>query len=102
VAERAVTRVDARFAEVFDIFCEALGCAAGNLALTLGARSGIYIGGGIVPRWGEAFVHSSFRAAFEAKGRLATYLSAIPVYVVQAPLPALTGAAMALTQSGAH
>ncbi len=96
VAQHAVQRTDARFAEVFDFFCGALGSAAGNLALTLGARGGIYIGGGIVPRWGDAFLQSRFREAFEAKGRLRSYLADIPVFVVHAAMPALIGAASAL------
>ncbi|MEY2689948.1 MAG: Glucokinase [Pseudomonadota bacterium] len=83
--------------EAIDLFCAFLGTAAGNLALTLGARAGVYIGGGIVPRLGEAFVLSPFRARFEAKGRFQAYLAAIPVYVIHAKQsPALLGAASAL------
>ncbi len=99
LADLALQGGDARLAEVFDTFCATLGNAAGNLALTLGARGGIYLGGGIVPRWGEAFLRSSFRANFEAKGRFRDYLSAIPVYVIHAPLPALVGAAAALARA---
>ncbi len=93
VARLAAEQHDARLGEVFDIFCAALGNAAGNLALTLGARGGIYIGGGIVPRWGEKFAQSGFRAAFESKGRLRDYLRDIPVYVINAQSPALLGVA---------
>jgi glucokinase len=83
--------------EAVDLFCAFLGTAAGNLALTLGARAGVYIGGGIVPRLGEAFVQSPFRSRFEAKGRFKDYLAAIPVYVIHAKQsPALLGAASAL------
>lgn len=96
VGELALARADARFAEVFDSFCAALGCAAGNLALTLGARGGVYIGGGIVPRWGEAFERSPFRECFEAKGRFRDYLAPIPAWVIHARHPALIGAAAAL------
>jgi len=46
-----------------------LGTVAGNLALTLGARGGVYIAGGIVPKLGTAFAESGFRTRFEAKGR---------------------------------
>src|ERR1700732_5104766 len=56
-------------AETTSLFCAMLGTMAGNLALTLGARGGIYIGGGIVPRLGRRFAQSPFRARFEAKGR---------------------------------
>ena len=70
---------------------------AGDLALTLGARGGVYIGGGIVPRLGDAFTRSRFRACFEDKGRFRTYLEAIPVFVIHTVVsPALRGAARAL------
>ncbi|HRD48115.1 MAG TPA: glucokinase, partial [Candidatus Contendobacter sp.] len=81
---------------VLNLFCGALGGAAGNLALTLGARGGVYIGGGIVPRLGEFFDQSAFRARFEAKGRFSDYLAAIPTWVITANNPALRGAAAAL------
>ena len=64
------------------MFCAMLGTVAGNLALTLGARGGIYIAGGIVPKLGAAFAHSPFRARFEDKGRFRDYLAAIPTFVV--------------------
>ncbi|MCH2548310.1 MAG: glucokinase [Alphaproteobacteria bacterium] len=75
-------------------FCAFLGGFAGDLALTLGARGGIYIAGGVVPRFGDMFAQSPFRARFENKGRFQQYLAAIPTYVV-APHdnPALLGAA---------
>ena len=76
---------------------EILGSFAGNVALVLGARGGVYIGGGIVPRLGDRFAQSPFRARFEAKGRFSAYLQAIPVWVItSAQSPALTGAARAL------
>jgi glucokinase len=82
--------------EVQEIFCGALGTAAGNLAITLGALGGVYIGGGIVPRLGEFFDLSAFRARFEAKGRFSAYLAAIPTWVITAANPALRGVAAAL------
>jgi glucokinase len=84
--------------ETTAIFCGMLGTLAGNLALTLGARGGVYIGGGIVPKLGTAFVDSPFRQRFEAKGRLSTYLAAIPTFVVTHPLPAFLGCAALLAQ----
>ncbi len=79
-----------------DTFCAMLGTAAANLALTLGSRGGVYIGGGIVPRLGARFEQSPFRARFECKGRFSAYLSCIPTHVIVAPNPALVGAAFAL------
>lgn len=70
-----------------------LGTAAGNLALTLGARGGVYVAGGIAPRRGAAFAASAFRERFEAKGRFRRYLAQIPTYLITRPLPALLGAA---------
>jgi glucokinase len=80
------------------MFCAMLGTVAGNLALTLGARGGIYIGGGIVPRFGRYLLQSEFRSRFEAKGRLRSYLAAIPTFVISRQLPALLGAAALLKQ----
>ena len=60
---------------------------ADNLALTLGARGGLYIGGGIVPRLGAFFDSLPFRARFEDKGRFRSYLQAIPSWVIVADAP---------------
>lgn len=90
---------DVRTRDTTAMFCAMLGTVTGNLALTFGARGGMYIAGGIVPRLGPTFVESEFRARFEAKGRFRGYLSAIPTYVIVLPLPALLGAA-ALLKSG--
>jgi len=84
--------------QALDMFCGFLGSVAGDLALTLGARGGIYIGGGIVPRLGERFEASPFRARFEDKGRFKHYLQDIPTWVIHSPVsPALQGASQALS-----
>ena len=90
---------DARCRETVSLFCGWLGNVAGNLALTLGARGGVYIGGGIVPRLGAYFAASPFRRCFEAKGRFTKFLASIPVYVITAQYPALTGCVQAFTHS---
>lgn len=83
--------------EALTMFCALLGSVAGNLVLTLGARGGLYVGGGIVPRLGEWFDRSPFRERFERKGRYRAYLAAIPAWVIVAPQsPALAGIARAL------
>ena len=89
---------DALCLEVLEVFCGMLGGAAANLAVTLGAFGGVYIGGGIVPRLGEWFAQSPFRARFEAKGRFSDYLSSIPSYVITAPNPAFHGVATILSE----
>ena len=75
-----------------------LGTVAGNLALTLGARGGVYVAGGIVPRLGSFFTRSAFRARFVEKGRLRDYLGPIPTYVVTHDLPAFLGLKAVLDQ----
>jgi len=76
-----------------------LGTVAGNLALTLGAQGGVYIGGGVVPRLGNLFDPTLFRQRFETKGRFAPYLSQIPVWLITTEQsPALEGAASVANQ----
>jgi glucokinase len=94
----ALERHDPLCLEVLECFCGMLGGAAANLAVTLGAFGGIFIGGGIVPRMGEWFADSPFRARFEAKGRFTSYLSDIPTYVITTPNPAFHGVATILSE----
>jgi glucokinase len=79
--------------ETLQTFCRMLGTIASNLALTLDARGGVFIGGGIVPKLGDVFASSGFRSRFEEKGRFGPYLSAIPTAVITRPLPAFAGLA---------
>jgi glucokinase len=79
-------------------FCAWLGAVAGDLALTLGARGGVYVGGGIVPAWGTLFQDAVFRQRFEDKGRYREYLRAIPTYIITTPQPALIGLQRLLAQ----
>lgn len=85
--------------EAVALFCAMLGTVAGNLALTLGARGGVYIAGGIVPKLGRRFVDSGFRERFEAKGRFRPYLAAIPTFVITHPVPAFVGLAGMLARA---
>ncbi len=90
---------DALAREALAMMCAFLGSVAGNLALTLGAKGGVYIGGGIVPRLGAFFDASPFRERFEAKGRFQPYLADIPVWVITAAQsPALAGTAVVLNR----
>ncbi len=100
VVEQGRAGADPVSAKALDVFCALLGGFAGSVALTLGARGGVYIGGGIVPRLGDRFFRSDFRARFEAKGRLRGYLEGIPTAVIVDTLAALTGAALAIEQHG--
>ena len=98
VASKALNNTDASAEEAVSTLCGILGVIAGNLALTLGAQGGVYIGGGIIPRLGDYFATSNFRARFEYKGRFSQYLAEIPTYVITSKYPALIGAAVAVKQ----
>lgn len=98
-AEEIVTRgLEGRAAELrtVDVFCAMLGGFAGNVALVLGARGGVYIGGGVVPRLGELFFRSDFRRRFENKGRFSAYLADIPTVLITDTMVALRGVAAAV------
>ena len=84
--------------EVLETFCGMLGTVAGNLAVTLGAQGGVYIGGGIVPRLGERFGLSCFRQRFEQKGRFGAYLARVPTFVITAEYPAFLGVSAILAE----
>jgi glucokinase len=81
-----------------DRFIKILGGVAGDLALTFGARGGVFVSGGIAPRIAERLDAGGFRARFEAKGRLGDYVRDIPTYLVLHPYPAIVGAARQLEQ----
>lgn len=98
ITDLAMRAEDPLCTATLDMFCSMLGTMAANLALTLGARGGVYIGGGIVPSLGRTFIDSPFRERFEAKGRFQAYLAAIPTFVVTHPLPAFLGCAALLAQ----
>jgi glucokinase len=98
VVERGLARTDPVCDRTLEAFCALLGSFAGSTALVLGARGGVFIGGGIVPRLGERFFASAFRERFEAKGRFQDYLRAIPTALITDTLVALTGASVALEQ----
>lgn len=100
ITERALNGSDRGCGETLELFCAMLGTAAANLAALLGARGGVYIGGGIVPKLGEYFERSAFRARFEDKGRFRAYISAIPTYIILAETLALRGLASLLDAAG--
>jgi len=97
VANSAINSDEGPAAEAVIMFCGILGTLAGNLALTLGARGGVYIGGGIIPKFGSYFGRSPFRDRFANHGRFTAYLSEIPTFVITAEYPALIGAAIAIS-----
>jgi glucokinase len=97
VLQAALELNHALASQAVELFLSLLGNVAGNLALTLGARGGVYIGGGMVPRMLSRLATSEFREQFEKKGRCRPYLEKIPVFVIcSAVSPALQGASRAL------
>ena len=93
ISDRAIGEEEPLCRNALEMFCGMLGEVAGNLALTLGARGGVYIAGGIVPRVGARFAASRFRERFEGKGRFRGYLAAVPTFVITAKEPAFLGLA---------
>ena len=75
------------------LFFDLLGTAASDLALTFGAQGGVYLAGGILPQLARTLARSGFRARFESKARLGSYLAEIPTWLITAPYPSLTGLA---------
>lgn len=101
ITQRALADGDADCRATLDCFCAMLGSFAGNVALTLGARGGLFVAGGIAQKLGPVFTGSRFRERFEAKGRFEGYLARIATGLVTAPHAALTGAAQGLAHSAA-
>ncbi len=99
ITERALADscIDSRRA--LSLFCVIMGRFGGNLALTLGTFGGVYIAGGIVPRFMEFFKASGFRVAFEDKGRFRDYVRDIPVFMITHGQPGLLGAGAHLRQT---
>lgn len=88
--------------EALQMFCALLGAFAGNVALTLGARGGVMLGGGILPSIADVLADSDFRRRFEGKPSMTDYLATIATDLIVAPTPALLGAASWLShQQGA-
>lgn len=89
---------DPAAAAALDRFCAILGSVAGDLALSFGARGGVFISGGIAPRIADRLASSRFRERFEDKGRLSAFVKDIPTALVLHPYPAIIGAARELEQ----
>lgn len=80
--------------EALDMFVEAYGAEAGNLALRTVATAGVYVGGGIAPRILPALRAGGFMEAFRAKAPMTGLVSRIPVAVILNPQAGLLGAAV--------
>ena len=96
VEHRALAGEDEMAEEALDLFVGWLGRFAGDVALIYGARGGVYLGGGIAPKMLSRLEQDDFRTEFERKGRMAPFVAPIPIYVILADNPGLTGAAAGL------
>ncbi|WP_281557206.1 glucokinase [Thalassomonas sp. RHCl1] len=98
ISERALNESCDVCQQALAQFCKILGSFAGNLALTMAAFGGVYIAGGIVPRFIEYFKSSEFRSRFEAKGRFVEFNKTIPTFVITESQPGIIGASAYLRQ----
>ena len=72
-------------------FFKLLAGFAGDVALLLGARGGVFLAGGVTDKLASHLDGSAFRSAFEHKGRLAPYMQAIPTNRIVAELVGVRG-----------
>lgn len=79
--------------EALDLFVEVYGAEAGNLGLTVLARGGVYLAGGIGPRVVRGPRAERLAGAFVAKGRFESYLRELPLRLITEPDLGLLGAA---------
>lgn len=93
VTDAAKTGTCPACCEAMVLFSGLLGSAAGDLALVLGARGGVFVGGGVCLKLGPLFDRAAFRRRFEAKGRMRAYLTPIPAWLVRRADTGLLGAA---------
>ncbi len=80
-------------------FCSIFGAVAGDVALAHGARGGVLIAGGIAGKIEPYLMQGDFRARFEAKGRLSSFVKSIPTKLIVNPDAALLGAARAAEEA---
>jgi glucokinase len=93
ITRAGLERRDPVASEALDLMVSISGAQAGNLALTVLATGGVYLGGGIAPKILPRLQEGAFLEAFTDKGRLAELVERIPVRVILNELTALLGAA---------
>lgn len=98
VTERALNGSCPFCVSALEQFCRIMGSFAGNLALNLATTGGVYIGGGIVSRFVDFMQNSDFRARFEGKGLMSSYVAPVPTFLIMEPDHGLLGAAAYLKQ----
>ena len=96
VLKAGLAGTDAAAEKTLDHFMAFLARLAGDMAMALQARGGVYLAGGIVPSLAQRLQRPQYRAIFEDKGRLSALMKHIPLYVITDPFPAFKGCAAAL------
>lgn len=100
ITQAALANEDSAAVEATQLTCTWLGAYAGDLALTFGARGGVYLGGGLLANIVPLLKAPEFRDAFLGKGDRRDYLSSIGIHAIKTGADAgLRGAAIALSQS---
>jgi glucokinase len=97
VVERAKDDPAGTAARSLDMFLDAYGAFAGDMALACLARGGVFLAGGIATRLIDRLPVSGFLAAFNAKAEHAAIAARMPVRVATDPLLGLRGAMMLQT-----
>jgi glucokinase len=98
ITEGAIAGTSELYLETLNTFCSFIGSFAGNLALTYGAKGGIYMAGGVLPRFSDFLIKSPFIERFQHKGVMSHYVRDIPVQLMTHPETAFLGAAVWLEQ----
>lgn len=93
ITHAAIHQTDKLAEQTVTVFCEWLASVAGDKALTYGARGGVFLAGGILPRWKGLIEKTRFAERFASKGVMSDYLASVPVRVIDTENPALIGAA---------
>ncbi|QCF27839.1 glucokinase [Hydrocarboniclastica marina] len=96
ILQAALASTDPLARKTLEHFSEIMGRVAGDAALTMGSLGGVYLCGGIIPRFVDFFCQSGFQKAFEDKGRMRKLMEQTPVHIVTEPYAGLLGAAEAL------
>jgi glucokinase len=99
ITTRAANGSDANAVEAVGLFCELLGSFAGDLALTLGAWSGVLVSGTMLQHFERATLERRVRTGFEDKGRFTPAMRAVPLETITHPHVELLGAARLLLKS---
>lgn len=101
ILQAALASTDPLARKSLEHFSEIMGRVAGDAALTMGSLGGVYLCGGIIPRFVEFFCQSGFQKSFEDKGRMRKLMEQTPVHIVTEPYAGLLGAAEALRMADA-